>query len=93
MRYPSDGFTRVTIESDLVPGNVLRTVNPDGSIPVYSDCTITRFEEGQVYFIRPMVWSNGKMYAEEFSTYTSKALNGYFHTVLAASGEPYTMIG
>jgi hypothetical protein len=90
--YPSDGFTRKTVLSDIVVGNVVRMINPDGSSAPFSDCIIVK-ENNVVELLRPMGWSNGKLHAETFSLYPSKLIAGYFQTVLKADGNPYTMIG
>jgi len=94
-QYPCDGFTRLTEESDLVPGTVLRMVNfidnPAVSAP-FSDCVITKVEDGIVYLNRPMGWSNGKTHTEEFCAYTTRVVK-FWHTVLTASGKPYSMFG
>lgn len=92
-RYPSDGFTRPTIVEDIKIGNVVRMVNPDGSQAVFSDCVIHLIECNVITLLRPMVWSNGKMHTERFSVYRSKLLDNCYRTVLAANGEPYTMLG
>lgn len=94
VQYNCDGHIRRVIESDIVPGTVIRDIHPDGSISPFSDSVITRVENDQVYLIRPMAWSNGKIHAEEFGILKSKLLEyTCFHTVLLASGNRYTMIG
>ena len=90
--YPSDGFTRNTVESDLVVGNVIRMVNPDGSSAPFSDCVITEVEEsGYTHMIRPVGWSNGKIHSEPYSVPFSRITAGYYKTVLRADGNPYKM--
>lgn len=92
-RYPSDGFTRPTTTEDIKVGNVVRMVNPDGSQAVFSDCVISFIEGDVITLLRPMVWSNGNSYTERFSAYSSRLMAKDFRTVLAANGEPYTMLG
>jgi hypothetical protein len=90
----ADGKTRKTIDSDIVRGTVLRTVNQDGSVPPFPDSVITGISNGYVFLARPMVWDNGKLHVEEYSTTVEMAVSSFFfHTVLTDRGEPYKMIG
>lgn len=92
-QYPSDGFSRPTVEADLKPGVCLRMINPDGSSAPFSDCVIQKIDNDIVYLLRPLVWSNGESHVETFNSFTSRILQGYFHTVLTAEGTPYMMVG
>lgn len=89
----ADGKTRKTIAADLVKGNILRTVNQDGSVPPFGDSVIIEVKGSEVFFARPMVWAGGKHRVELFSTTVERVLDcNFFHTVLAARGGPYSMI-
>jgi hypothetical protein len=90
----ADGKTRKTIAADLVRGNILRSVNQDGSVPPFSDSVITGINNGYVFLSRPMMWESGKHHVEEYSTTAEHAVgSNFFHTVLTDRGEPYSMIG
>lgn len=93
MQHTSDGFTRAVESKDLVPGNVLRMVNPDGSQAPFSDCVITGIVDNVVQLSRPVIWSNGETHVERIAPFnTSLVGSSSWRLVLLSSGLPYTMI-
>lgn len=94
-RYLSDGHLRPVMESDLVPGTVIRFVNSDGTSPPFDDSIVVDVDGDLVKLVRPYVFAHLRSYLagqETFSVSQVSLLNGSYRTVLLASGDPYNMI-
>lgn len=88
----ADGKTRQTVTADIVAGNILRSVNQDGTSPPFPDSLITKVENGTVWLQRPQVFYVSGPHSEVYSTSIEMAVGSKLYvTVLSDRGEPYKM--
>lgn len=87
-----DGYVKEIQESDLVVGNVLRMFNDDECITSspFSDCLITKVEDGIVYFARPMGFiaeygNSVYLHHESFSAFADTLNKKRFRVVMRYS--------
>lgn len=99
-QFEADGHTRLATAADIQPGVILRRVNADGSVPVFSDMVVLRryTERGEDRFDlgRPYAFAHygGELHGVERinNLGVDSLARSQYHVVLLASGKVYTCI-
>jgi len=90
-KYECDGHCEPINSHQLVPGNVLRFINHDGSLDTFSDSVVVKIDGDEITLGRPhlSLTSEGEptLQAEYFQVYRARLI-ARWQIVVQSTGEP-----